>query len=175
MWVCKSVPEKPRRWQQRKAKRDSEKLDASRHGIDTTNFSYDIKLYDIKSFDMKERGRRKTEIRSKIVVITGVCSKLRGLCIDKEDTLWLTSRLPVQGKSSVCMICMKYRKIILIIIITCLGMRNLYLKKTSRSLERTHARTPTRTQSRAHTHPPTAVAVQVVAVRWVGVAQQLRN
>ena len=61
---------------------------------------------------------------------------------------------------------MKYRKMILIIIIISLGQILLsYIANTSR----THARTHARTHGRTHTHsrPPTTVAVQVVAVRWV--------
>ena len=67
-----------------------------------------------------------------------------------------TSRVPVDGKSSVCVICMKYRIIILIIIIISLGQIILsYIWQTHHA--RTHART----------HPPTTV--QVVTVRWLGV------
>ena len=78
----------------------------------------------------------------------------------------MTSRVPVEGKSSVCVICMKYRIIILIIIIISLGQIILsYMANTSL----THARTHACTRTHLRTHPPTAVAVQVVAVRWVGV------
>ena len=63
-----------------------------------------------------------------------------------------TSRVPGDGKSSVCVICMKYRIIILIVIIISLGRIILlsYIANTSR----THARTPTntRTHTLAHTH-----------------------
>ena len=56
-----------------------------------------------------------------------------------DDTV--TSRVPIGGKSSVCLICMKYR-----IIITRMRMH-------------AHAHT--------HTHTPTVVAaVQVIAIRW---------
>ena len=59
-----------------------------------------------------------------------------------------TSR--VEGKSSVCAISMKYRKMILIIIIISLGQIILsYIANTSR----THARTPAYTL--VHTHSPT--------------------
>ena len=62
-----------------------------------------------------------------------------------------------------CAISMKYRKIILIIIMISLGQILLsYLANTSRTHARTHARTL------AHTRLPTTIAVQVVAVRWVG-------
>ena len=45
-----------------------------------------------------------------------------------------TSRVPVGGKSSVCLICMKYRIIILIIIIKRLGEILLsYIAHTSRT------------------------------------------
>ena len=39
-----------------------------------------------------------------------------------HDKLHLTSRVPVEGKSSLCVICMKYRIIVLIIIIISLGL-----------------------------------------------------
>ena len=60
--------------------------------------------------------------------------------------------VPVEGKSSVCLICVKYRIIILIIIIISLGQILLsYIANTSRTptckRERMHARTYTR----AHT------------------------
>ena len=46
----------------------------------------------------------------------------------------ITSRVPVGGKSSVCLICMKYRIIILIIIIKRLGEISLsYIAHTSRT------------------------------------------
>ena len=58
---------------------------------------------------------------------------------------------------------MKYRKMISIIIIISLGQILLsYIANTSRT--HTHART----HARMHTHPPTTVADQVVAVQWVG-------
>ena len=63
-----------------------------------------------------------------------------------------TRRVPVEGKSSVCLICMKYRIIILIIIIISLGQIVLsYIANTSR----THACQRTRaTHARVHTHTP---------------------
>ena len=54
-----------------------------------------------------------------------------------------------------------------------------YIANTSstqtRSHTRTHARTHARTHTHTHTHTYTAVAVQVVAVRWVGDAQPWRS
>ena len=67
--------------------------------------------------------------------------------------LCYTSRVPVVGGSSVCMICMKYRRIILIIIIIIPGQILLsYIANTSRT----------------HAHRG---GVQVFAVRWFGSAQ----
>ena len=62
---------------------------------------------------------------------------------------------------------------ILIIIIISLSKSLLsYIANTSRTHACTHARTNTRAHTRTHsrtcTHPPTVVAVQVVAVRRVG-------
>ena len=75
-----------------------------------------------------------------------------------------TSRVPVEGKSSVCLICMKYRIIILIIIIISLGQILLsYIENTSRM--HAHARACTYTHRRAF---------QVNAVRWVGGTQPWR-
>ena len=68
-----------------------------------------------------------------------------------------TSRLPVEGKSSACLICMKYRIIILIIIIISLGQILVsYIAYTSRTHARAHARAHTR--ARAHT---AVAAIQV--------------
>ena len=85
-----------------------------------------------------------------------------------------------------CVMCIQYRIIILIIIIISLGQIILsYIANTSPTHARTNARTQahphTRTHTHTHTHtythahthtptrPPTAGTVQVVAVRWVGV------
>ena len=58
-------------------------------------------------------------------------------------------RVPGEGKSSVCLICMKYRIIILIIIIISLGeILFSYIANTSR----THALTRARTHARKHMH-----------------------
>ena len=58
-----------------------------------------------------------------------------------------THRVPVEGKSSVCLICMKYRIIILIIIIISMGEILLsYIANTSRTHILTHTQT--------HTHTP---------------------
>ena len=81
-----------------------------------------------------------------------------------------TSRVPVEGKSSVCLICMKYRIIILIIIIICLGQILLsYIENTSRTYARTHAHTRARTytHTRAHTHTPPSLSGYCCAMgRW---------
>ena len=75
-----------------------------------------------------------------------------------------TSRVPVEVESSVWAISMKYRIIILIIIIISLG-KIIYYRIWQTHHARIHACTHTRTYLR--THPP--IAVQVVAVRWLGV------
>ena len=68
-----------------------------------------------------------------------------------------TSRVPVEGKSSVCLICMKYRIIFLIIIIISLGQILLsYIANTSRTHERTHTHACARTHANACTHTPHA-------------------
>ena len=78
------------------------------------------------------------------------------------DIYITTSRVPVEGKSSVCLICLKYRIIILIINIISLGQILLsYIANTSRP----HARV--RMHMHAHTHT-SVVAVQFIAIRWVG-------
>ena len=72
-------------------------------------------------------------------------------------------RVPVEGKSSVCMICMKYRITILIIIIIRLGKILLYIANTSR----THACACTHVHACGSTHTHTTVsAIQVSAIRW---------
>ena len=66
-----------------------------------------------------------------------------------------TSRVPVEGKSSVCVICMKYyRIIVLIIIIISLGQIISYMANTSRThgVARMYARV--HTHARAQAHPP---------------------
>ena len=81
----------------------------------------------------------------------------------------LTSRVPVEGKASVCLICMKYRIIILIIIIISLGQILLsYIANTSRTHASMHARMHmrTHTRTRTHTHTHTATAVKAIAIRW---------
>ena len=74
----------------------------------------------------------------------------------------ITRRVPVEGKlSSVCLICMKYRIIILIIIIISLGQILLsYIANTSC----THACQRTRAHACASTHTAVATAVQVSAI-----------
>ena len=53
----------------------------------------------------------------------------------------VTSRGPVEGKSSACLICMKYRIIIVIIIIISLGQISLsYIENTSRTHAHIHRR-----------------------------------
>ena len=63
-----------------------------------------------------------------------------------------------------CLICMKYRMIILIIIIISMGQILLsYIANTSG----THSRTRTHTHARTHAHIHPAVAdVQVIAILW---------
>ena len=73
--------------------------------------------------------------------------------ICRLETLYCTSRVPVEGKSSVCLICMKYRIIFLIIIIISLGQIILsYIWQTH------HVRTHTHTCTHAHTRRPTRPA-----------------
>ena len=75
-----------------------------------------------------------------------------------------TSRVPVEGKSSVCLICMKYRIIILIIIIISMGQILLsYIANTSRKHARMH--TGANALTRAHTHTAVA-AIQIIVIRW---------
>ena len=62
-----------------------------------------------------------------------------------------TSQVPVEGKSSVCAISMKYMKMITIIIIISLGkilLSYIYGKHT------TYTHTHTHTREHAHTNPP---------------------
>ena len=85
-------------------------------------------------------------------------------------------RVPVEGKSSACLTCMKYMLIILIIILIILGEILLsYVANTSRTHARTRAHTYSHAHARphkTHTHTHTAVSVQV---RCVGVAQAWRS
>ena len=65
-----------------------------------------------------------------------------------------TRRVPAEGKSSVCLICMKYRIIILIIIIISLDNISLsYIANTSRTDACTHARAHTIILANTHTPP----------------------
>ena len=74
----------------------------------------------------------------------------------------MTCRVPVEGKSSVCVICMKYRIIVLISIIISLVFLQTHHTRTHTLA---HAHTSAHARAQAHTH--TAVAVQVIAVLWV--------
>ena len=56
-----------------------------------------------------------------------------------------TSRVPVEGKSSVCLICMKYRIIFLISL-------SAWVKYYYRILQTHHARTHVHTHARTHAH-----------------------
>ena len=72
-----------------------------------------------------------------------------------EDIV-ITSRVPVEGKSSVCLICMKYRLIFLIIIIISLGRILLsYIANTSCTHARMDGRTDARTRAHAFAHTRT--------------------
>ena len=67
--------------------------------------------------------------------------RLSGLSVRKYKLclVIITSRVPVEGKSSVCAISMNYRKMILIIIIISLGQILLaYIANTSRTHTQTH-------------------------------------
>ena len=78
------------------------------------------------------------------------------------EALLLLAGIPVEGKSSVCLICMKYRIIILIIFFISLGQILLsYIANTSR----THAHACAHVHARAHKHIPVA-PIQVNAIRW---------
>ena len=79
-----------------------------------------------------------------------------------------TNRVLVEGKSSVCVICMKYRILFVIIIIISLGQTIIsYMTNTSRAHAGMH--THTHTNTHAHMNTPTAIVGLVVAYRWVGV------
>ena len=78
---------------------------------------------------------------------------MRHILVDYQANLKELADIPVEGKSKVCMICMKYRIIILIIIIITLGkILSSYIANTSR----------TRTLAHTHTPPTTTVAVRCV-------------
>ena len=69
--------------------------------------------------------------------------------------LYCTRRVPVEGKSSVCLIRVKYSIIILIIIIISLGeIVLLYIANTSRPHARTHTHTRTHERTHANTYTP---------------------
>ena len=74
----------------------------------------------------------------------------------------ITSRIRVEGKSSVCAISIKYRIIILIIIIISLGQIFfiVYCKHI------THARTHAHTHVLTHTAVAAVTAVQTISIRW---------
>ena len=69
--------------------------------------------------------------------------------------LCCTSRVPADGKSSVCVICMNYRIIVLIIIVIRLGQIILsYMASTSLMHACTHAHSHTLACAHRPTHPP---------------------
>ena len=84
----------------------------------------------------------------------------------------LSRRVPVWKKSSVCLICMKYRIIILIIIIISLGKISLsYIANTSRTHACTHARAHSRKRTPHAPHPRQslfAVSVRPISPSWLG-------
>ena len=69
---------------------------------------------------------------------------------------YILAGIPVEGKSSVCLICIKYRIIILIIIIISL------VKYLHRILQTHHTRTHACAHAHAWTHTPVAF-IQVIA------------
>ena len=71
------------------------------------------------------------------VKIVNVQTKITGII---GVSIMITSRVPVGGKASVCLICMKYRIIILIIIIKRLG--EILLSYIAHTSSRTHAPLP---------------------------------
>ena len=78
----------------------------------------------------------------------------RSLFYNTSSRIMITSRVSVEGKSSVCVICMKYRIIILIIMIISPGKILLsYCKHITHP--RMHARTHAYTHTHGHTHTPT--------------------
>ena len=75
--------------------------------------------------------------------------------LTRNDPIRETSRVPVEGKSSVCLICMKYRIIFLIIIIISLGQILLsYIANTSCTHARTDAHMCACTRARTHANAP---------------------
>ena len=63
------------------------------------------------------------------------------------EVIIYASLVPVEGKSSVCAISVKHRKMVLIIVIISLGKILSYIANTSRTHAHTHSR-------KAHTNPP---------------------
>ena len=80
---------------------------------------------------------------------------------DEMCALHVRAGIPVEGKSSECLICIKYRILILIIIIISLG-QIFY-----RILQTHHACTHARAHTRAHAQPSPASpsAAQAIAIR----------
>ena len=86
-------------------------------------------------------------VRMERTVICAIC-RLRVI---------ITSRVPVEWKSSVCAISMKYRKMILIIIIISLGQILLsYIANTF-----SHAHTRAHARAHALTHPPPTFPIRL--------------
>ena len=81
-----------------------------------------------------------------------------------------TSRIPVEEKSAECLICMKYRIIILIIIIISLGQIFYRILQTHHACTHIHARIHARahTRARTHAHTCTHTAAAAVTVRRTG-------
>ena len=91
--------------------------------------------------------------------------------------LTTTSRVPVEGKSSVCVICMKYRIIFYYhqpvsnsIIVYCTPHAHTHERAHARTHTRAHACARTRAHSRERLHTPTHIHT-AVAVSLFGVAQ----
>ena len=84
------------------------------------------------------------------------------LLVQLKYTRWVS----VERKSSVCLICMKYGIIILIIIIISLGKILLsYIANTSCTHTCTRVRTHAHVYARVQTHTAVA-AVQIITIRW---------
>ena len=95
--------------------------------------------------------------------------------VDLWQALDVLAGIPAEGKSSVCLICMKYRIIILIIIIISLDkILSSYIANTSRTHACTDVRTRILAHTRAHAHPHTRPSLFAVSVRptmtpsWLG-------